>query len=101
MAFESWDGGSGRSEGWGYRVGRPLLLLTVCGWKMPEELALRLGGDGVKVPMLGGEWHSSDAMSEILVLKLVLARLGGSGLPAAAARSAPTTAEVAPQGGWT
>jgi hypothetical protein len=65
---------------------------------MLEELALRLGGDGVKVPMLG-EWHSSDAMSETLVLKLVLAWLGGSGLPAAVARTAPTTAEVVPQEG--
>jgi hypothetical protein len=43
------------------------------------ELELRLGGDGVKVPVLGEELHSSDAMSETLVLKLVLARLGGSG----------------------
>ena len=64
---------------------------------MLEELALRLGGDGVKVPTLG-EWHSSDAMSETLVLKLVLPRLRVSGLPTAAARSAPTTA---PQEGWT
>jgi len=60
-----------------------------------EELALRLDGDGVKVPMLEEERHSSDAMSETLVLKVLL-RLGGSGR-LTAARSAPTTAEAGPQ----
>lgn len=57
---------------------------------------LKLGGDGVKVPRLGGELYSSEAMSETAVLKLVPARLGGSGR-ATVARSAPTTAEAGPQ----
>ncbi len=95
VAFWRWDGGGG--SGWGYSVGRP--LLTFCGWKRLEELELRLGGEGVKVPMLRGEWHRSEVMSEVLVLRLVLVQLGGSGRPATA-RSAPTTAEVGPQEGW-
>jgi hypothetical protein len=63
-------------------------------------LGPRPGGDGVKVPMLGEERHSSDAISETLVLKLVLARLEGSGW-SVEERSAPTTAEIEPQEGWT
>jgi len=46
---------------------------------LDEELELRVGGNGMKVPMLGGEWQSSEAMSEMLALRLVLARLGGPG----------------------
>ena len=61
-------------------------------------LVPRPGGDGVKVPILGEERHSSDAISETLVLRLVLARLEGSGR-LVEGRSAPTTAEIEPQGG--
>lgn len=61
-------------------------------------LELRLGGDGEKVPILGEDWHSSDAISETLVLKLVLVRLGGSGR-FVEERSAPTAAEIEPQEG--
>jgi hypothetical protein len=46
---------------------------------LEEELEPRMGGDGTKVPMLGGEWQSSEAMSDKLALRLVLARLGGPG----------------------
>ena len=61
---------------------------------------LELEGDGVKVPILGEEWDSSDAVSETLVLKLVLARLGGSGR-IAEIRSVPTTEEPGPRNEWT
>lgn len=61
-------------------------------------LVPRPGGDGVKVPILGEERHSSDAISETLVLRLVLARLEDSGR-LVEGRSAPTTAEIEPQGG--
>jgi hypothetical protein len=60
-------------------------------WKIWE-----LAGDDVR---LGEEWDSSDAMSETHVLKLVLARLGGSGW-LAEERSAPTAAEIWPIWAW-
>ena len=44
---------------------------------LEEELAVRPGGGGTKVPMLGGEWENSEVMSDMLALRLVLARLGG------------------------
>jgi hypothetical protein len=44
---------------------------------LEEEPAMRPGDNGMKVPMLGGEWQNSEAMSEMLALRLVLARLGG------------------------
>jgi hypothetical protein len=50
--------------------------------------------------MLGEKWLRSDAMSETLVLKLVLARLEGSGR-IAEKRFAPTAAELGPREGWT
>ena len=46
---------------------------------MDEELELGVSGNGMKVTVLGGEWQSSEAMSEMLALRLVLERLGGPG----------------------